>query len=246
MTVDRLPRWFPPALFLAALAAALWRIPTPEAVNFLPPALSADVATRESNAAQAFLPQAKGAHAQASLTRWPDGRLALAWNGPSRLDPAENAIWVSTRDRQGQWSTPLEVATRATAAGGSFAHVRSISSPTLHAEGSWLQLWYVGQALGEWGGTFLYHSTSTDAGKTWTLARRLPISAGSNLSQFSLRPALPLADGGIALPLVRNAAGHPERWLRFSATGRLIDQIEIRKDDPLFGQAGSRQVEIPR
>lgn len=245
--VDRtsLPRWLPPIVFLLALAAALWRIPTPGAVAFQPPPLNAPQIARETARALPQIPGLPGRPDETTLTRWPDGRQALAWIAASRDAVDEPAVWLSVQDRQGRWATPLEIASRATTAGGSFAFVKRIGSPVLYAEGSWLHLWYIGHALGNWGAAALYHSASTDGGKTWTLVRRLPFAAGGNLGRYTLRPPLPLADGGLALPLA-DGEGRPLRWLRFDATGRLIDLVDIGGDDPLFTGQSARPLEIPR
>lgn len=245
VTPPALPRWLPPLAFLLALGAAVWRIPAPPAVAFQPPAFSPVQMRQEIALAIPRIPGLQYRPEQAVAARWADGRRLLAWVGPGIQQSDEAAIWLSVQDRQGEWSRPLEVASRQSTAGGSFAFVKHIGSPALHAEGSWLHLWYIGHALGDRGIATLYHSVSTDGGKTWTLARRQPLSAGPNVGRFTLQTPIPLADGGVALPLAEDGT-RPSRWLRFSATGRLIDQTPVAADDPLFAGTSARPLEIPQ
>lgn len=244
--VDRWPRWIPLLLFIGALLAAAARAPRPGAVDFQPPALSHSEARRLIAAHWPNIPQTRGEARQPSLSRGPDGRLALVWLAPGRDETDRLAIWFSAQDRQGQWQTPLEVATRATAAGGAFAHVRHIASPMLQTEGSWLHLWYIGYAWGETRGATLFHTVSTDGGRHWTLPRRLPLSAGPFAGERALDGPRPLGDGGFALPVRAPVDAAAARWLRFDATGRLIDQLPLQPDDPLFQAVPARQLEIPR
>ena len=245
MAVDRNNRWWPLIVFGLALAAALIQSPRPEPAVFSAPPLTQQQTGEAIEQALPQLAELPYTPASPTLTRWANGRHALAWLGPSLQDSQEVAIWFANQNRHGQWQTPLEIASRATAAGGSFALVSRISSPVLYAEGSWLHLWHIGHALGGWGGAALYQSTSTDGGKSWTLARRLPLTAGPGFGAYSLHPPVGLADGGVLLPLARGVQT-PTHGLRFSATGRLIDRLPLDTNDPLFSGATDKPQEIPQ
>lgn len=204
-------------LFALALAAACWRIPavTPSAFTLpeaapssLPAEFSAVMLTGDDTTAS-----------QPTLTQLPDGRLAAAWLS-SRDD--EPVIRFSVFGRDG-WREPQIIASRPSTAGGSFAHVGELDRPILHAEGSWLHLWYISRAAGG----SINHSLSTDSGKTWTKPTRLQSSPLANQGSELAAPPLPLADGGLLLPASQNLLGRRGEILHLSPTGRIIDKTRL-------------------
>lgn len=224
---DNIPRWLSAGLFAAALAAAFWRAPAVDPVDFaeIPAAASSTLAaafTLES------LPQITASAISPTLTQLPDGHLALAWIGANREDRTDATVWLSIGGKTG-WREPVPVATRESTAGGIFAHVRRLEQPLLHAEGNWLHLWYAGQTLS----STLLHSVSTDKGKTWSKPERLPTSPFANLGTLPGAAPVALGDGGIGLAVTHDLfAGHGE-WLRLSPTGQLIDKARM----PIPGRA---------
>lgn len=204
-------------LFALALAAAFWRIPAATPTAFTPPAAAPSSLPPEFSAA--MLARDEAAPSQPSLTQLPDGRLAAAWL--SRRDD-EPVIRFSLLGRDG-WREPQVIASRPSTAGGSFAHVGELGRPILHAEGSWLHLWYVSRAAG----SSINHSLSTDGGKSWDKPTRLPTSPLANQGSELAAPPLALADGGLLLPASLNLLGRQGEILRLAPTGRIIDKTRL-------------------
>ena len=223
-----LPRWLAPLLFSLALSAAFWRAPSPTLPEFVPPPPA-----NASNLPPSFhseqLPRTgESAHA-ATLTQLPDGRIAAAWFAGSREGAADVAIWFSTRSKEG-WSQPLAIANRESTAGGTFAHVRKVGNPALYSEGNWLHLWYVSVGIGGWAGSSINHSVSTDGGKSWFKPTKLQTSPFGNISTLVRSPPIPLADGGLGLPVYHEFIAKYGEWLRISATGQIIDKVRMVHD----------------
>lgn len=214
------------ALFAAGLAAAFLHRPLAEPSAFAPPSAPASPARQQAEISLAMLPVAAPVAGPSSLARLADGRIAAAWlAGPSN-DASAAGIWLSVLGQNG-WSQPLLAATRESTAAGTFAHLHSLGRPLLLAEGSWLHLWYESLPLGHWAGAAIVHSLSTDGGKTWSKAKRLPTSALGALGSGLGGPPLMLADGGLALPLDQRFPTQGSEWLRLSATGRIVDKIRL-------------------
>lgn len=206
-----------PLLFALALAAAFWRIPAAPPLAFTPPAAAPSPLPAGFSAT--MLARDEAAASQPTLTQLPDGRLAAAWLG-SRDD--EPVIRFSLLGRDG-WREPQVIASRPSTAGGSFAHVGELGRPILHAEGSWLHLWYLSRAAGG----SINHSLSTDGGKSWAKPTRLPTSPLANQGSELAAPPVPLADGGLLLPASQNLLGRHGEILRLSPTGRIIDKTRL-------------------
>ncbi|MGE5470113.1 MAG: exo-alpha-sialidase [Bacteroidota bacterium] len=208
------------ALFLGALAAAFWRVPNPAPAAFAaPPAASPSPLPALFSVDQ--LPTATPAGAP-SLAALPDGRIAAAW---AAAEPSAGAqvIRYSILGRDG-WSPPVIIASRESTAGGTFAHVRDIGRPLLHAEGGWLHLWYASDGvLGSW----LNHSRSTDGGRSWSKPARLPTSPLAAGDTQPGNAAVALADGGLGLPLAPQGSAGDCAWLRLAATGDIIDKTRL-------------------
>lgn len=222
---DKLPRWLAPLLFTAALAGALWRAPSPAAPAFVPPPAAARSTLPAVFAAEMLPRVAASAHA-ASLAQLADGRIAAAWFAGSKEGADDVAIWYSVLGRDG-WSEAQAIANRESTAGGTFAHVRKLGNPVLYAEGSWLHLWYVSVAVGGWAGSSINHSVSTDGGKSWSKPSKLQTSPFANISTLVRTPPLPLADGGLALPVYHEFIAKHGEWLRLAPTGQIVDKVRM-------------------
>lgn len=166
-----------------------------------------------------MLAQKAGAASHPNLTELPDGRIAAAWQ--SAGDNEQN-IHFSVLERNG-WRQPTLIASRESTAGGAFAYVSQIGQPVLHAEGSWLHLWYVSRTLG----SSINHSVSTDGGKSWMKPTRLQTSPFGNFGGEVRSPPVPLADGGLGLPISHTFLGLQGAWLRLDPTGRILDKIRL-------------------
>lgn len=221
----RLARWLPAALFCAALAAAYGRAPQPAAPAFAPPP-PPRTSTLPAVFQSEMLPQAAPSAHAATLAQLPDGRIAAAWFAGAREGAEDVAVWFSVRGREG-WSPPQAIASRETTAGGTFARVRKIGNPVLYAEGSWLHLWYVTVAVGGWAGSSIHHSRSTDGGRSWSPPTRLATSPLANISTLVRTPPLPLADGGLGLPVYHEFLAKHGEWLRLAATGEILDKVRM-------------------
>ena len=213
------------ALFVAALAAAVWRAPNPPAPAFVPPPAAAP-STLPAYFTGAMLPQvAASAHA-ATLAELPDGRIAAAWFAGSREGADDVAIWFTTLDRKG-WQEPRPIATRESTAGALFARVRKLGNPLLFSDGPRLHLWFVSVAVGGWAGSSINHAVSHDGGNTWSWPTKLQTSPFANISTLVRTPPLLLADGGLGLPVYHEFIAKYGEWLRLSPDGKIIDKARM-------------------
>lgn len=206
-------------LFTVALAAAFWRAPTPGTPGFAPPP-AATPSTLPALFVNEMLWRDAGLTATApNLTELPDGRIAAAW-----LAGREDArtVHFSVRDRGG-WRSPVLIATPESTAGGTFAQIGQLGNPVLHAEGSWLHLWYASSMLG----SSINHSVSTDGGKSWTKPARLQTSPFANFGGAVRTAPMPLADGGLGLAISDDFIGQHGEWLRLSPTGQILDKARL-------------------
>lgn len=226
--LDSAPRWLAPLLFSLALGAAYWRAPSPAPAEFEIPAAAAASTLPASFHREQIPRAAESAHA-ATLTQLPDGRIAAAWFAGSREGAADVAIWFSTRNKDG-WTKPLAIANRESTAGGTFAHVRKVGNPTLYSEGNWLHLWYVSVGIGGWAGSSINHSVSTDGGQSWFKPSKLQTSPFANISTLVRSPPIPLADGGLGLPVYHEFIAKYGEWLRLSPSGQIIDKQRMPHD----------------
>ena len=213
------------ALFIAGLAAALWRAPLPAAPAFVPPPPPEASHLPAFFAAEMLPTAAASAHA-ATLAELPDGRLAAAWFAGSREGASDVAVWFSLLDTQG-WQAPQAIATRESTAGANFAHVRKVGNPVLYRQGDTLHLWYVSVAVGGWAGSAIQHTRSMDNGTSWQRVEKLPTSPFANISTLVRTPPLPLADGGLGLPVYHEFIAKHGEWLRLSADGRIVDKVRL-------------------
>lgn len=205
-------------LFVGALAAGFWRAPAPAAPQFsLPPAAKPSALPVVFSAE--ILPQQAGSASHPNLAELPDGRIAAVWLAGAE---DEMAIRFSVLDREG-WRQPTLIASRESTAGGTFAYVSQVGAPLLHGEGSWLHLWYGSSTLG----SSINHSVSTDGGRSWVKPTRLQTSPLANFGNAVGTPPLPLADGGLGLPISHDFIGQRGEWLRLSATGQILDKIRL-------------------
>lgn len=220
-----LPRWLSAALFISALGAAFWRAPNPAPPTFAPPP-AATPSTLAAMFASETLPKMAAWAQAASLAALPDGRLAAAWLAGSADGAADTTIWFSTLDKGG-WQQPQPIANRASTAGGTFAHIRSVGSPVLYTEGSWLHLWYASMGFAGAASSTLNHSFSTDGGRSWMKPVRLQTSPFANISTDAKTPPLALADGGLALPISQRFIASYGEWLRLAPTGQILAKVRL-------------------
>ena len=222
----KLPRWLAPTLFLLALAGAAWRAPSPAAPAFAPPPSSAQPERNPPSFAAALLPTAAASAHAATLAELADGRIAAAWFAGTREGAADVAVWFATLSGDG-WSTPRAIATREGTADATLAYVRKVGNPVLYAEDSRLHLWFVSVALGGWAGSSLNHAVSSDGGATWSPATKLQTSPFLNISTLGRAPPVPLADGGLGLPVYHEFVAKHGEWLRLAPDGGIVDKVRM-------------------
>lgn len=220
-----LSRWLTPTLFVLALAAAAWRAPLPAAPAFVPPpAAASDPAPAFFSAA--MLPTAAPSAHAAALAQLADGRIAAAWFAGTREGAADVAVWYATLGAEG-WSAPQAIATREGTAAATLAYVRKVGNPVLYSEGERLHLWFVSVALGGWAGSMLNHAVSSNGGASWSPPTRLQTSPFLNISTLGRAPPVPLADGGLGLPVYHEFIAKHGEWLRLAPDGRIFDKVRM-------------------
>ncbi len=216
-------------LFVAALAAALWRALPPAPPQFVPPPAPRADLLPASFASTNLPAPAPSAHA-ASLAELTDGRIACAWFGGSREGAADVAIHFATWDGK-QWSASRVILDRAQVASATKMHVRKLGNPVLARQGDRLHLWVVSTGIGGWATSSLNYLESADGGHSWSAPARLATSPFLNISTLARTPPLPLVDGGLALPVYHELVAKHGEWLRFDASGRLLDKARMPQEE---------------
>lgn len=128
--------------------------------------------------------------------------LVAAWFGGTRERNSDVGIWLSRREKNG-WTPSVEV--------GNGVQPDGTRHPTwnpvlFQPRGGPLMLFYkVGPSPESWWGML---RTSTDAGRTWSEARRLPDGI---LGPIKNKP-VQLADGTILSPTSTESESEPSRW----------------------------------
>ncbi len=150
--------------------------------------------------------------------------LMAAWRLPGWATPRPTTppfTLPSATARAGRKSD--RIASRESTAAATFMHASRLGRPLLWAEGGWLHLWYEAQAPGS-GSVAIIHSRSTDGGRNWSQTHRLENDPLGGLSGARLgQTLLPLADGGVLLPLAGD--NHDGPWLRLAATGQVVHKL---------------------
>lgn len=151
--------------------------------------------------------------------------LVAAWFGGTREGHADVGIWVS-RQRDGQWSAPVEVADGVQADGQRFP----CWNPVLFQpqDGPLMLFYKVGPSPRAWWGLL---RTSDDGGQTWSEARRLPDGL---LGPVKNKP-VQLADGTILAASSSEHDGWRVHFERSSDGGQTWQHIGPVNDGQEFG-----------
>jgi len=168
---------------------------------WVPIALAA-AANLASTQAEFVFETAPFASAHAStIVETKDG-LVSAWFGGTREGAPDVGIWLSRHERGG-WTSPIEVATGVQADGTRYP----CWNPVLFdVPGKALMLFYkVGPSPQGWWGMV---RTSSDSGRTWSDARRLPDSVLGPIKNKPVR----LADGTIVAGSSTESTDRPSVW----------------------------------
>lgn len=230
-------RMLPLIVFLGAAALLYYRSPTLPAPRFvvapvvpLVPAIPATASLAPASPLSprmTLLPAAGDSAHSVSLAALADGSLAAAWFAGSREGAADVAIQFSRFDGQ-QWSAPQVIAERSRVRRDTGRLIRKLGNPVLwqDARGQ-LHCWFVSVSYGGWAGSSLNHMVSTDGGGHWGRVERQVTSPFLNLSTLVRNPPLPLADGGLMLPVYHEFLAKRAEWLRFDAAGRLANRVRL-------------------
>jgi predicted neuraminidase len=169
-------------------------------------------------------PPTPSCHAS-TIEQTSDG-LVAAWFGGTRERAPDVGIWVSLQ-RDGKWSTPVEVANGVQPQGPRLP----CWNPVLFQQpnGGPLQLFYkLGPTPHDWWGMLIQ---STDAGKTWSKPRRLPDGI---LGPIKNKPVL-LADGTLLCPSSLEEHGRSVHLERTKDQGKTWTATPPLEDPNHFG-----------
>ncbi|MBQ5947718.1 exo-alpha-sialidase [Massilia sp. ST3] len=158
------------------------------------------------------------AHASALATLPGDRMLAFWWAG-SRESGPDVKVYAS-RWRNGGWSAPWEVASRASLGKALGFGVRRIGNPVAWTDrDSRIHLYVVATGLGGWAASRVAHMVSTDHGASFQVRRMLPMSPLFNTSVLVRTNPVGMADGGWWLPLYFEIGIKYPMLMAFDAAG---------------------------
>ena len=213
-------------IFLLAgliVLAGCWRAALPASRFARPSPLDSD-GTRSIPAAfeRRLIQRADGIQEvhSAALVRLPGGDLLTVCFGGSS-ECALDVVLYQARFRNGAWEKMKVVMSPQAAGRAEHRYVRRLGNPSLHRdEQGRLHLFFVSTSMGGWSVSSINQMISTDDGETWSDPQRLITSPFFNLSMLVRHPAVPLQDGGFALPIYHELCGRYGEILRFDAAGR--------------------------
>lgn len=131
------------------------------------------------------------------------GRLVAAFFGGTKEKNPDVCIWVTHRERNG-WSTPVEVANGVQPGGK--PRVPTWNPVLFQPKSGPLLLFYkVGPSPQTWWGEL---RTSTDGGRTWSAARRLPDGIYGPIKNKPVQ----LPDGTLLCPTSDETDERPSKW----------------------------------
>ena len=165
-------------------------------------ALPAAIGAIEPVRVEFIFESAPFASAHASTIAEARGALVAAWFGGTREGASDVGIWLS-RQQNGKWTPPVEVATGVQP--GGMRH--PTWNPVLFelSPGDLSLFYKVGPSPREWWGMV---RTSSDGGRTWSDARRLPDGVLGPVKNKPVR----LEDGTILSPSSTETPETPSTW----------------------------------
>lgn len=173
--------------------------------------------------------QVPAAHAS-NLVALPDNpafSLAVFWFAGSKEARPDVRIAMSLWSRQRQaWTDPVWVVDRHTATAGLGKGLLHMGNPVAWVDQRQrLHLFVVGTGLGGWAASRVLHlrhdslPTASTPSPTFEVMGQLPLGWLWNLSHLVRHSPLPLADGGMVLPLHFELGGHYPVFAWFSPDG---------------------------
>jgi predicted neuraminidase len=171
------------------------------------------------------------AHASSLLALPVDHPAALQayWFAGSRESGADVQIVMSQFERAGQqWSPATAVVNRHSAGVGLGHGLRRIGNPVAwrDAQGR-THLFVVATGLGGWAAGRILHLRQDDAQQPFVPLRTLPLSWLWNTSHLVRAMPLPLADGGMVLPVYFEIGEKYPLALRFDAAGEFRGMVRM-------------------
>jgi predicted neuraminidase len=159
----------------------------------------------------------------------PDGRLLAAWYGGSHECAEDSSVYSSLFDQRTRNWEPARVVTDGPRTQGDVGRlVRTVGNPVLftdRAGKTWL--FYVSISTGGWSGSSLNLKYTTDAGASWTPARRLILSPFLNLSTLVRTAPFNFADGTVGLPAYHEFIAKRPELIRLSADGEVLGMTRM-------------------
>ena len=190
--------------------------------TFTASAFAADHAIRQSEFVFESAPF-KSCHAS-TLAETKEG-LVAAWFGGTAEGKPDVGIWFSRHTRDG-WSSPVEVANGNQADGG---RVPCWNPVLYQAPGGNLLLFYkISNTIKTWKGMLM---SSADAGKTWSMPRRLPEGILGPIKNKPVR----LADGALLCPTSSESDGWRVYLERTEDLGEHWTKTDFLNDDKIIG-----------
>ena len=110
-------------------------------------------------------------------------------------------------------------------------YIRKVGNPNLYAwpDGR-LGLYYVSVSVGGWAASSINYMESFDQGVQWSSPIRLVTSPFLNISTLVRTEGLPLADGGVQLPVYHEFLGKfSETRNALGATSHVMDKVRISR-----------------
>ena len=156
------------------------------------------------------------------------GKLVAAWYGGTEEGHRDVAIFTASYDQT--WSEPRVIANRYSTEKALGRYIRKIGNPSLYAwpDGR-LSLYYVSVSFGGWAASSINFIESLDQGMKWTAPSRLVTSPFLNISTLVRTEGLPLAGGGVQLPVYHEFLGKFSELLRLSEAQEVLNKVRISR-----------------
>ncbi|GAB2180500.1 exo-alpha-sialidase [Denitratisoma sp. agr-D3] len=221
-------RWIPMGVFVVAVAASVpWLRPLPVSRFAVEAPLTALPLHKPARLERHDIPNPAPSAHSASLASLGPERIAAAWFAGSREGAGDVRILFSVFSGH-DWTEPEAIITRRRVEQDTGRLVRKLGNPVLWHDGDGhLHLWFVSVAYGGWAGSALNHTVSLDGGRSWGKVRRLITSPFWNISTLVRNAPLPLADGGLALPVYHEFIAKRPEWLLLNSRGLATDKYRI-------------------
>lgn len=198
---------------------------------------------------------AESAHASHLLVPSGAGDIALQahWFAGSRESGPDVQIAASDWRRSTRaWTPARYVANREVAGQALGFHVRRFGNPVAWQDASGrTHLFVVATGLGGWAASRVLHMRQDSGAAPFQSLRVLPLAWLWNLSHLVRASPLPLADGGMALPIYFELGKKYPLVLRFDAAGQFrgvsrISRLPHRLQPTLVAQAPARWLALMR